>query len=113
MSSFQSSDDASDRPFLFSKPSKKRKHCPQLKFRPAFAEPQTVEPSAVIGAGRMTKMLCPQCRKVLDSTVPSCDGCDFIFFKKPSAPKDLTKLCVGIAGGAFLVAIVIAALVLH
>jgi hypothetical protein len=44
---------------------------------------------------------CPQCRRIMDFTVASCDGCQLSFFSTPSKPKDLTEICVKIAAAAF------------
>jgi hypothetical protein len=45
---------------------------------------------------------CPKCRKIIDFTAASCDGCQLSFFNTPSKPKDLTDICVRIAGAAFV-----------
>jgi hypothetical protein len=45
---------------------------------------------------------CPQCRNIVDFKAASCDGCRLTFFHTPSKPKDLTDICVRIAGAAFV-----------
>jgi hypothetical protein len=56
---------------------------------------------------------CPQCRRIVDFTVASCDSCDLAFFEIRPTPKDLTDICVRIAGVVLIAAAVIVTIVLH
>jgi hypothetical protein len=59
------------------------------------------------------KKLCPQCRKIVDFTAASCDGCHYAFVKTRSAPKHLAGICLRIGGLALIASVIVLTIVLH
>ena len=59
------------------------------------------------------KKQCPQCKRLLDVTAPSCSGCQLAFVKTRVAPKSFTRNCITIAGMAFIAVGVIVTIALH
>ena len=56
---------------------------------------------------------CPVCRKIIDFKAASCDGCHLSFFSTPAKPKDLTYICVRIAGATLVATVLLAATLLR
>ena len=59
------------------------------------------------------KKLCPQCRKIVDFTAASCDGCYYAFVKIRAVPKTLAGICLRIGGLVFVASMIVLTIVLH